>query len=64
MPEKQQGKCHTQKTTALNHGDGRKHIRGDGERQKSPVASVTGVTKLRCSHQAGLTAAVLLFLAQ
>lgn len=38
--------------------------RRGGERQKSPVASVTGVTKLRCSHQAGLTAAVLLFLAQ
>ena len=26
MPEKQQGKCHTlEKTTALNHGNGRKH---------------------------------------
>lgn len=34
MPEKQQGKCHTGKTTALNHGDGRKHMRGGEERQK------------------------------
>lgn len=34
---------------------------GEGERQKSPVASVTGVTKPRYSHQAKLTTAVLLF---
>lgn len=33
-----------------------------GERQESPVASVTGVIKLRCSCQAELTTAVLLFL--
>lgn len=33
-----------------------------GERQKSPVASVTGVIKPRCSCQAELTTAVLLFL--
>lgn len=34
MPEKQQGKCHTGKTTALNHGDGRKHMRGGEGWQK------------------------------
>lgn len=42
--------------------NGRKHVRGwGGGRQKSPVAFVTGVTKPRCPHQAGLTTVVLLF---
>lgn len=72
MPEKQQGKCHTLEKPLLKSQKWEKACervergRRAEERQQSPVALVTGVTKPWCSHQAGLTTAVtvVLFLVQ